>query len=103
MAIDRLKRMRALCESDPNNVFAWYTLAMEQKKTDAKAALGIFADIRAKHPQYVPSYYQYAKALEESGDEERASAIYREGMSVAKAAGDMHAYGELEAALDLLG
>jgi hypothetical protein len=100
--MSKLDRLRALCLSDPNNVFAFYTLAMELKKTDAKAALPIFADIRAKHPDYVPSYYQYAKTLEETGDDAQAKTIYREGMEVAKKAGDMHAFGELEAALDLL-
>ena len=98
----KIERLRAFCEADPNNAFAWYTLAMELKKSDAPGALAIFADVRAKHPSYLPNYYQYAKTLEDAGDHDKAAEIYREGMQVAKAAGDVHAYGELEAALDLL-
>jgi tetratricopeptide (TPR) repeat protein len=100
--MDRLTRLKMLCESDPTNPFAWYTLAMEQKKSDLTAALAIFADLNARHPAYVPTYYHYAKTLEESGDFDKAAEIYRAGMAVARAAGDNHAYGELEGALDLL-
>jgi tetratricopeptide (TPR) repeat protein len=98
----KLERLRDLCARDPNNPFAWYTLAMELKKTDVSAALGTFADIRAKHPSYVPSYYHYAKTLEETGATEQAKEIYREGIAVAQRAGDLHAVSELSAALDLL-
>lgn len=98
----KLDRLRDLCARDPNNAFAWYTLAMELKKTDLSAALGTFADIRAKHPSYVPSYYHFAKTLEEAGELEQAKEIYREGIAAAQKAGDMHAMSELSAALDML-
>lgn len=100
--MDKMQRLRALCASDPDNPFAWYTLAMEQRKTDPKAALPIFADVHQKHPSYVANYYHYAKTLEEAGEIDRAAEMYRLGMTASQAAGDMHAYGELEAALDLL-
>jgi tetratricopeptide (TPR) repeat protein len=98
----KVERLREMVERDPANVFARYTLAMELKKSDLPGALGIFGEIHAKHPSYVPSYYQYAKALEESGDLERARAIYATGIEAARAAGDSHAMSELSAALDLL-
>lgn len=100
--MSKLERLRALIQADPSNAFAWYTLAMEQKKSDRAAALQTFADLVARQPSYVPSYYHYAKTLEEAGDVSRAKQIYAAGMQAAKAAGDMHAYGELEGALDLL-
>lgn len=103
MATSKLDRLRALCAADPNNAFAWYTLAMEQKKTDVRASLATFAEIRAKHPSYVPNYYHYARTLEEKGDTEAAKDVYRAGIDVAKKAGDMHAMSELAGALDLLG
>lgn len=98
----KIERLHALLAQDPNNAFARYTLAMELKKTDVAAALATFADIRAQHPSYVASYYHYAKTLEDSGEVEQAKAIYREGIDVAKSAGDMHAVSELSAALDML-
>src|SRR5258708_3403156 len=100
--MDKLARLRALCAADPKNAFAWYTLAMELKKTDVKAALETFERIHGEHPSYVANYYHYGKTLEEAGDEENAKRIYGEGMNVAKDAGDLKTYGELETALDLL-
>ena len=100
--IDRLKQLEAIARSQPNNPFALYSLAMEKKKTDLAGALAVFEQIRASHPSYVPNYYQYAKALETSGEEERARAVYREGIEAAQSAGDLHAEGELRAALELL-
>lgn len=98
----KIDRIRALAEADPSNAFAWYSLAMEEKKTDLPAALATFERVRTQHPKYVPNYYHYAQALVTSGDNERAKQIYKEGMATARAAGDMHAYGELESALDLI-
>lgn len=102
MAIAKLERLKALVAADPSNTLARYSLAMEQKKTDPGAALHMFAALRVDHPKYVPAYYHYAKTLEETGDTGAAAEVYRAGMEVARAAGDTHAYGELEAALDLL-
>ena len=98
----KLDRIRALCEADPKNAFGWYSLAMEEKKTDVKAALATFERVRLEHPGYVASYYHYAQTLVAAGETERARQIYREGMIVAERAKDSHAYGELEAALDAL-
>jgi hypothetical protein len=100
--MDKLLRLRALCAADPKNAFAWYTLAMEEKKTDPKAALVSFQKVHDEHPSYVPNYYHYGKALEESGDDANAKRVYQEGMKAAKDAGDMKTHDEIEAALDLL-
>lgn len=102
MSTKKLERLRALCQADARNPFAWYTLAMEEKKADLSAALSTFARLQAEHPKYVPTYYQHAKALEEAGDLEKAKATYQLGLAAAQAAGDTHAYSELAAALDLL-
>jgi hypothetical protein len=76
---------------------------METKKTDPTAAVVIFEKVRSEHPGYVPNYYHLAKTLEELGEAPRAENVYRQGLDAAKAANDMHAYGELEAELDKFG
>lgn len=101
--MDKVKRLRALIEADPGNPFAWYTLAMELKKTDTPGALEVFERLRTEHPRYVATYYHFAKTLEDAGDAGRARQIYAEGIRVAREAGDAHAAAELEAAADLLG
>lgn len=100
--MSRLERIRALAESRPDDPFAWYSLAMEQKKTDVPGALALFQRVHDRHPAYVPNYYHYAKTLDEAGDAAAAVVIYREGITVARAAGDDHAASELSAALELL-
>lgn len=102
MATDRLKRLRALCDSDPKNPFAWYTLAMELKKTDLAAALATFRSVHDEHPSYLPNYFHYAKALEAAQESSEAKRIYREGMAIARSKGDAHTHEELEAALDAI-
>jgi predicted Zn-dependent protease len=98
----KLERIQAACAADPKNPFGWYSLAMEQKKTDPAAALRIFERVRAEHPGYVPNYYHYAQTLEQTGDISRAEDVYREGLTAAAKAGDGHAAGELEAQLERL-
>lgn len=95
----KIERIRAVLATNPTDPFAWYSLAMEQRKTDVPAALETFAKVRAEFPDYVANYYHYGQVLFEAGEVARAKEIYREGMTAAKAKGDMHAYGELEAAL----
>jgi predicted Zn-dependent protease len=100
--MNRLERIRQMAEASPQDPFPWYSLAMEQKKTDIAAALAIFRRVHDQHPAYVPNYYHYARALEESGDLENARRVYAEGISAAEKARDAHAVSELRAALDLL-
>lgn len=100
--MDREKRLEALTAQSPSNPFAWYSLAMEKKKRDPKDALAIFERVHREHPDYLPSYYHYAQTLAETEDQAGARRVYEAGIAVARAKGDTHAQGELQAALDLL-
>ena len=98
----KLERLQALCAADPQNPFGWYSLAIEQKKSDAAKAIEVFAKVHAEHPAYLANYYHFAGTLADEGEVERAQAIYEEGVALAKEQGDAHTLSELEAALDLL-
>jgi len=98
----KLARIRALLESDPNNAFGWYSLAMEERKTDEGAALATFARVRRDFPEYLPNYYHYAQAAAAGGDLEQARQLYRDGIELARKLGDTHTLSELQGALDLL-
>lgn len=98
----KLLRLRAYCEANPGEPFAWYSLAMEQKTTDVAAALELFAKVHDDFASYLPNYYHYAKTLADEGEDERAGEIFREGIALARSVGDAHTLSELEAALDLL-
>ena len=98
----KLERLKALCAADPKNPFGWYSLAIEQKETDAREAIEVFAKVHDEHPEYLANYYHFAGTLAEEGEVERAQVIYEEGIALAKKQGDAHTLSELEAALDLL-
>lgn len=98
----KLRRIRALCEADPTNPFAWYSLAIAQKALDPEGALATFRKVHAEFPEYLANYYHYAQALVDDAEPEAATEIYREGLALAQKLGDSHTHGELEAALDLI-
>lgn len=66
---------------------------------EAEAAK-LFEKNLAHDVNYVATYYHYAKLLERVGQQPRAIEIYEQGMQIAKAAKDMHAYSELQSAYE---
>ena len=54
-------------------------------------------------PGYCYAYHQKGLAHENTGDTDAARQAYREGISAATRKGDLHAKGEIEAALEMLG
>lgn len=95
-----LDQLQSLLTSDPNDAFLLYAVAMELTKLGrSEDAVSAFADLRRRHPDYIPGYFMGARAFEQNGDVEDAKALYREGISLATAKGDTHAAGEMSAAL----
>jgi predicted TPR repeat methyltransferase len=100
--MNRLAQLRALAAARSDDPFALYSLAMEERKVDLPAALATFARLAAGHPDYLATYYQHGKALEDADAPERAAEVYRAGIEVARRQGNAKTLGELETALDLL-
>jgi tetratricopeptide (TPR) repeat protein len=98
----RLDRIRALVEANPGDPFGWYSLAMEQWKSDRGEARRLFEKLLAEHPGYVPTYYQLGKLLLEVDLGAEAAAVLTRGLDAAGRAGDGHAAGEIAALLDSL-
>ncbi len=95
----RLQRLHQLLETSPNDSFALFALAKEYEGLqDAEQALAYYLRLRALDPGYVGLYYHLGKLLEKTGQPDSALQTYRQGMEVAKQAGDMHAYSELNVA-----
>ncbi|PZR28485.1 MAG: hypothetical protein DI535_06285 [Citrobacter freundii] len=97
--MDRLQKLKEFLEKDPRDSFLRHALALEYIKLgDDAAAKKEFEDLLTQNPAYVGSYYHLGKLLERNGDTNAAIAVYEQGMVQAKAAGDMHAHGELRGA-----
>ncbi|TYP96129.1 hypothetical protein BC792_10728 [Sphingobacterium allocomposti] len=100
---NRIQDLLKFLEESPGDPFLKFALTMEYKKAgDAAKALAGFQQLVAEHPDYVGTYYHYAKFVEGGGDKEQASAIYRQGMEVAQKLRNRHAYSELLGAYNLL-
>lgn len=88
-------------KSTPNDCFLNHALALEYIKAgNDTEARQLFEKNLAFDAKYIATYYHLAKLLERTGEQQKAIAIYEQGMNAAKTAGDMHAYSELQSAYE---
>lgn len=94
---ERLESLREMLADDPEDAFTRYAYAMELRSLErVDEALVEFARLVEGAPDYVATYYQYARALQACGRLPEAQAAARRGVDVAGAQGDAHTQGELE-------
>ncbi|MCX6624417.1 MAG: tetratricopeptide repeat protein [Acidobacteria bacterium] len=100
----RLEVLKQLVEQDPAGGFTRYGLALEYVNTgDLAQAITEFDELLRHNPNYAYGYFQRGKTLEKLGRTEEARATYRDGIEAAGRAGDAHARGEIQGALEMLG
>lgn len=88
---------------NPDDTFLNYAAALENKKRNKpKKAISIFKKIVNMDPDYLATYYQLGKLLEEVGKTEEAVEVYKRGRELAKKTKDVKAMGELSEALMIL-
>jgi Tfp pilus assembly protein PilF len=99
--MDRIARLKELLTQSPEDSFLKHALALEYMKLgDDETAKTYFEKLLEANPGYVGSYYHLAKLLERKGENNAATSVYEKGMKEAKAAGDQHAFNELQAAYE---
>jgi Tfp pilus assembly protein PilF len=99
----RMTRLQAMLEKQPDDAFLLYSLGMEYKNAgDPAAALEWFDRTLSADPNYCYAYFQKGQTHESAGDAEAAKRAYREGVEAAKRSGDEHARGELQGALEMI-
>ncbi len=100
---DRLKLIESMMVSNPDDSFLQYCAALEyQKKGEQMTAIKILRGITKNDPDYLASYYQLGKLLEECGKVEDAILAYKAGKNIARKRDDSKTMGELSEALMLL-
>lgn len=98
----RLEELQQFLKESPQDPFLKYAITMEYRKIgDHEKALAGFENLQENHPDYVGTYYHFAKFLEEQGKKDEAIAVYKTGMEVAQRLRNRHAYGELLSAYNL--
>lgn len=100
---NRLELIAEMLEKNPDDTFLNYAAALEHKKDNEPAkAIKILKRIIDLDPDYLATYYQLGKLLEERGKPEEAIAVYRKGHDLANKTKDVKAIGELSEALLIL-
>lgn len=90
--------LRQMAAARPGDPFPRYGLAMELVKREDDEAVAVFDALLTDHPSYVPSYLMFGTLLVRRGEPARAAEVLDRGIAAARAAGDDHALGELQAA-----
>jgi Tfp pilus assembly protein PilF len=99
--MDRIAKLKEFLLANPDDSFVQYALALEHVKAgDDAEARKLFENILTRDENYIGSYYHLGKLLERNDERENAIKWYEMGMLKAKENGDMHAYNELQAALE---
>ena len=99
--MDRIEKLKEFLRGSPTDSFLQHALALEYIKAgDDSLARQLFEEILQRDPAYIGSYYHLAKLIERAGEQNEAIAWYEKGMTAAKAAGDQHAYNELQMAYE---
>ena len=100
---ERMQKLTALLERDPNDSFLLYAIALEHKKAgEHAAALDWFDRVIAKDPGYSVAYHQAALTHEAAGDIAGAKTAYHSGIAAAEKKGDHHAADEMRGALSMI-
>ena len=103
MSINRLEMITEMLVKNPDDTFLNYAAALENKKRNKpKKAIAIFKKIVNQDPDYLATYYQLGKLLEEVGKTEEAVEVYKSGRILAQKTKDVKAMGELSEALMIL-
>ena len=99
--MDKIKKLQEYLGRQPEDTFLMHALALEYVKiNDLQVAKEWFERVLMIDPGYTGTYYHLAKLLEALGAKEDAIGIYERGMEASAAAGDQHAYRELQAAYE---
>lgn len=100
---ERMQKLATFLEQSPDDCFLNHAMALEFIKLgDDEQAAGLFQKNMDYDANYLATYYHYAKLLERVGDEQKAIAVYEQGMEKSKAAGDNHTFSELRSAYEEL-
>ena len=97
---DRISQLRNLLESEPDDTFCLYGIAMEYAKAgQADRAIAHFDRTIEIDPAYCYAYFHKARCLIDANRNEEARATLEAGLEQAQSSGDIHAQGEIEALL----
>lgn len=97
----RLEKLQEFLKTDPADSFTRYAIGLEYRGIkDYPSAITTLNALRTDEPNYLPTYYQLAECFHLNGDDINAVECFKQGIAIAKAAGDTHTASELQMAMD---
>ncbi|HTL48629.1 MAG TPA: tetratricopeptide repeat protein [Verrucomicrobiae bacterium] len=99
----QIERYKKIIEFDPADVLGYFSLGTVYLECGRKReALDTFEKAVHVDPKHTASYLGLGQALESLGDVEKAKKIYRQGIQVAEASGDMMPQKKMESRIKAL-
>ena len=104
MSAERIAKIQAMLEQEPDDTFLRYSLALEQEKIgDLEASEAGLRCLMRDDPPFVPAFFMLAQHLAKRERIDDSRSILRQGIEQARAQGDSHAAGEMSEFLASLG
>ena len=95
----RLEQLFGFLAANPKESFVLFAIAKEYEKADnTEKALEYYLKIQEFDEKYVGLYYHLGKLYEKMQRTSDAILTYNQGIKIAQAAGDRHAWSELAGA-----
>jgi tetratricopeptide (TPR) repeat protein len=99
MSQARIKQLREYLKDDPEDAFLNYALALELlKMNELEEARTLLEQLRGNRPDYLATYYRLGKLYEDLKMKQAALTIYKDGIELARHAGERHTMAELQSA-----
>jgi tetratricopeptide (TPR) repeat protein len=94
--MSRIEMLQSFAESEPENPFNWYALALEYQYLDPKKAYFLYEKLLKEHKSYLPTYYQAALFFAEQGSIYLAKQTFEKGISLAEQLNETNTLRELK-------
>ena len=98
----RLTNLESFLQSEPEDPFNWYAVAMEYKSEDIIKCKQHLNHLLKEFPDYLASYYQVAEILIEESKKAEAESVLEKGIELAKSQKDANTLRELQNLLNNL-
>ena len=100
--MSKIAALEALLEDNPEDPFIIYALAREYASNagSMQAAL-MYEHLVTNFPDYIATYYHYAKFLQEAGNHTEALKLLLKGIERGLEVKDLHSVGEMKELLAL--
>ena len=100
--MSRLSELEVMLDHNPDDPFIIYALAREYEQNLATMqALLMYEHLVTEHPNYIGTYYHYAKLLYAARNEKEGTRMLERGIEWGIKEKDMHAVSEMKGLLAL--